>query len=237
MKRAEERLTEATVRMGEQAEGVRGRAQAEAPPITPTPPRSPRARVPETKRDAAGMPYVAASRQKRSELDARMREMAPSSKHRRKESVGESPPGTDEAGGRGSASSQEAPMGQPSTSRNSEDAGDEAAAKRARTTSTSSTGATQGTDEGPGGGPTEGGGQVEAIASRSRNAKAVRWDTWDEDQEKFRKQLNRSQHLEVMEQVRSMLGCSYDLAEVYSPPRVSKRATSMGMKGGFSLDF
>ena len=127
-------------------------------------------------------------------------------------------------------------MGQPSTSRNSEDAGDEAAAKRARTSSMSSTGATQGT-EGQAGSSADGGEQVEAIASKHRHRKTVQWDTWKEDQEKFRKQINRAQHLEVMEQVRSMLGCSYDLAEVYSPPRVAKKATDLGMKGGFSLDF
>ena len=40
-----------------------------------------------------------------------------------------------------------------------------------------------------------------------------------------------------METIRSMLGCSQDLAEVYSPPRIASEANRMGMKGGFSLDF
>ena len=40
-----------------------------------------------------------------------------------------------------------------------------------------------------------------------------------------------------METMRSCLQSSYDLAEIYSPPRVVTESKSMGMKGGFSLDF
>ncbi len=41
----------------------------------------------------------------------------------------------------------------------------------------------------------------------------------------------------AMETMRSGLQSQYDLAEIYSPPRVVKEANGMGMKGGFSLDF
>ena len=41
----------------------------------------------------------------------------------------------------------------------------------------------------------------------------------------------------AMETMRSCLQSQYDLAEIYSPPRVVKEATGMGMKGGFSLNF
>ena len=34
-----------------------------------------------------------------------------------------------------------------------------------------------------------------------------------------------------------MLNCKYDLAEVYSPPRIAATARRMGMRGGLSLDF
>ena len=40
----------------------------------------------------------------------------------------------------------------------------------------------------------------------------------------------------AMETMRSCLQSQYDPGEIYSPPRVVKEATSMGMKGGFSLD-
>ena len=41
----------------------------------------------------------------------------------------------------------------------------------------------------------------------------------------------------AMETMRSCLQSQYDLAEIYSPPRVAKEANGMSMKGGFSLDF
>ena len=34
-----------------------------------------------------------------------------------------------------------------------------------------------------------------------------------------------------------MLNCRFDMAEMYSPPRIALEATRMGMRGGFSLDF
>ena len=43
--------------------------------------------------------------------------------------------------------------------------------------------------------------------------------------------------LRDMEVVRPPLGNSYDLAEVYSPPRIAVEARRMKMRGGFSLDF
>ena len=40
----------------------------------------------------------------------------------------------------------------------------------------------------------------------------------------------------AMETMRSCLQSQYDLAEIYSPPRVVKDANGMGMRGGLSLD-
>ena len=42
---------------------------------------------------------------------------------------------------------------------------------------------------------------------------------------------------QAMEMTRSYLQSQYDLAEIYSPPRLVKEANNMGMRGGFSLDF
>ena len=41
---------------------------------------------------------------------------------------------------------------------------------------------------------------------------------------------------QAMETMRSCLQSQYDLAEIYSPPRVVKEANGMGMRCGFCLD-
>ena len=40
----------------------------------------------------------------------------------------------------------------------------------------------------------------------------------------------------AMDTMRSCLQSQYDLAEIYSPPRVVKEGNGMGMKGGSSFD-
>ena len=60
---------------------------------------------------------------------------------------------------------------------------------------------------------------------------------WDEDAKAMTKEFRFEECRMAMETMRSCLQSQYDLAEIYSPPRVVKEANGMGMKGGFSLDF
>ena len=81
--------------------------------------------------------------------------------------------------------------------------------------------------------------QIDAVeARRSQGARLdCRRGWWDEDWKKADKEMRAEGYMRDMETIRSMLGCSQDLAEVYSPPRIASEANRMGMKGGFSLDF
>jgi len=60
---------------------------------------------------------------------------------------------------------------------------------------------------------------------------------WDEDARAMTKGFRLEECRMAMETMRSCLQSQYDLAEIYSPPRVVTEAKGMGMKGGFSLDF
>ena len=60
---------------------------------------------------------------------------------------------------------------------------------------------------------------------------------WDEDARAMTKEFRIEDCRMAMETMRSCLQSQYDLAEIYSPPRVVKEANGMGMKGGISLDF
>ena len=42
--------------------------------------------------------------------------------------------------------------------------------------------------------------------------------------------------MKQMEKVKALLGAKSDISEVYSPPRIAKLASELGMQGGFSLD-
>ena len=66
---------------------------------------------------------------------------------------------------------------------------------------------------------------------------AHRREKWDEDARAMSKNLGIEDCRQAMETMRSCLQSQYDLAEIYSPARVVKRANNMGMRGGFSLDF
>ena len=48
--------------------------------------------------------------------------------------------------------------------------------------------------------------------------------------------LEHERRLQDMAVIRQKLGCKADLAEVYSPPRVTEVAKELGMRQGFALD-
>ena len=60
---------------------------------------------------------------------------------------------------------------------------------------------------------------------------------WDEDNKATSKKVRLEECRMAMETMRACLQSSYDLAEIYSPPRVVKEAVVLGMRGGFSCDF
>ena len=68
---------------------------------------------------------------------------------------------------------------------------------------------------------------------RTGPKKAVKWNS---DNLSMQAQISEGRHRDDMGVVRRKLGCSHDVSEFYSPPRVVKMATLLGMKGGISLD-
>ena len=60
---------------------------------------------------------------------------------------------------------------------------------------------------------------------------------WDEDARAMTKEFRLEDCRMAMETMRSCLQSQYDLAEIYSPPRVATEAKGMGMKGGFFAIF
>ena len=65
---------------------------------------------------------------------------------------------------------------------------------------------------------------------------AHRREKWDKDARAPSNLFRQEECRLAMETMRSCLQSQYDLAALYSPPRVVKEANGMGMRGGFSLD-
>ena len=74
------------------------------------------------------------------------------------------------------------------------------------------------------------------VAAQTRISTHQR-NQWDEDAKAMTKGFRVEKCRMAMETMRSCLQIQYDLAEIYSPPRVVKEANGMGIKEEFPLTF